>query len=86
MFQSLIHTDPHKASIFSRLIPPPAGSHNPQCGAATPPVGNPLLSALSIENLFGPRKKRILVGRPLCSDVRAHNLAFLLLLFFYFNS
>ena len=43
------------ASIFSRLIPPPAGSHDAQRSAATLPLGNPLLSALSIENLFDLR-------------------------------
>jgi hypothetical protein len=41
---------------FSRLIPPPPGSHDAQRSAATPPLGNPLLSALSIENHFGQEK------------------------------
>ena len=64
-----------EASIFSRLIPPPAGSRDAQRSAATLPLGNPLLSALSIENLFGLKKNRVHVGRPLRWDVRSfHSL------------
>jgi len=43
----------HQSHSLSRLTTPPAGSRNPQRGAATLPVGNPLLSPLSIENNCG---------------------------------
>jgi hypothetical protein len=46
------------AESFSRLIPPTAGSRDAQRSAATLPLGNPLLSALCIENRLGLRGLR----------------------------
>ena len=68
--QSLIHPDPHGASRFSRLIPPTAESHDAQRMLDTPPLGNSLLSALSIENRFGLKKNRVRDECPFRWDVR----------------
>jgi hypothetical protein len=39
--------------------------HDAQRSAATLPLGNPLLSVLSIKNFIGLKKNRVCEGRPL---------------------